>query len=84
MHFYILFAGKQFCGYELRDESDRNGGLENEPSQLNPLRVTRVPFTGEGRSLRSSNEGKAVCQNTRPHLVLAHRTLQISSQTLTS
>lgn len=59
MHFYILFTGKQFCGYKLRDESDRNGDLENEPSRLNPLRVTRVPFTGEGKSLRSSNEGES-------------------------
>lgn len=26
MHFCIFFAGKQLCGYELKDESDRNGG----------------------------------------------------------
>lgn len=55
MHFCIFFAGKQLCGYELKDESDRNGGgLGNEPSQLNPLKVVRVPSTEEGKSLRSS------------------------------
>lgn len=30
MHFCIFFAGKQLCGYELKDESDRNGGGSRE------------------------------------------------------
>lgn len=66
MHFYILFADKQLCGYELRDESNRNGGLESEPSQLNLLRVARVSSTGEGKSLRSSNEGESCLLEGRP------------------
>lgn len=62
---FHIFAEKQLCGCELRQQRDRNGGPENEASQSHPLRVVRVLFTGEGKSLRSSYEGEAVRTRTR-------------------
>lgn len=63
--FYILFAEKQLCGYGLRQQRDRNGGLENAAALIYPLRVARVLFMGEAKSLRSSYEGNAVRTRSR-------------------